>query len=118
MPRDLHFRPLATFSGLRGVPLIALSHNSIFPSLTIRPQGVTIRVIRLHELRFDELDSVTLKWRLGHLVTFVPRSGLRTFSANFYGRQAAAAALAALHHWNAPLDAAARALLQGHRAPP
>ncbi len=100
-------RPMATFSGLRGVPLLALSHNALFPALTVGPLGVVIRVIRSHELRYDEIDTVTLKWMLGHQITFVPRSGVRTFIASFAGEAALAPVLAALQQHGAPLDAAA-----------
>lgn len=100
---------MATFSGLRGVSLLALSHNALFPALTVGPLGVVIRVIRNHELRYDEIETVTLKWMLGHQITFVPRSRLRTFTASFAGEAALAPVLAALQQYGAPLDAAALA---------
>ena len=47
MPADLHFTPNATFSGLRGVPLIALSRNSLYPTLTIVLVYVGVSVQRV-----------------------------------------------------------------------
>jgi hypothetical protein len=102
---------MATFSGLRGVPLLALSHNALFPALRIGPLGVVIRVIRNHELRYDEIETITLTRMLGFQVRFVPRAGLRTFIANFAGEAAVVPVLAALRRHGAPLDRAALARL-------
>jgi hypothetical protein len=103
----LRFRPVATFSGLRNVPLVATSFNSLYPSLTVKPGGLTIVVVRTHDFAFDEIETIEAAWRFGHMVTIVPKEGWRTFSANFYGRPAAAKALAALRDRGAPLSAAA-----------
>jgi hypothetical protein len=100
---------MATFSGLRGVPLLALSHNALFPALRIGPLGVVIRVIRNHEFRYDEIETIALTRLLGIQVTFVPRAGLRTFTASFAGEAAVAPVLAALRRHGAPLAQAALA---------
>jgi len=104
-------RPIATFSGLRGVPLLALSHNALFPALRILPHGIRIRVIRAHELAYDDLATVDFAQRLGWQVTFVPRQGLRTFTAVFAGRNAAVVTLAMLHRNGGPLGTSAKAPL-------
>jgi len=104
-------RPMATFSELRGVPLLALSHNALFPALRIGPLGVVLRVIRNHEFRYDEIETITLTRLLGFQVTFVPRAGLRTFTAGFAGEAAVVPVLVALQCHGAPLDQAARARL-------
>lgn len=109
-------RPMATFSGLRGVPLLALSHNSLFPALRIGPRGVVIRVIRHHEFAYDEIETIALTRMLGFQVTFVPRAGLRTFTAGFAGEAAARPVLAALQRHGAPLDQAVRARLAMERS--
>ncbi|BCB21211.1 hypothetical protein OCUBac02_41050 [Bosea sp. ANAM02] len=103
--------PLATFSGLRRFPLIALSHNSLFPSLVIGPQAVTIRVLRRHVLAYDDLMPVRLSRRLGHRLTFAPRQGWRDFTASFASREEAAKALAALVDFGAPVDGDSLALI-------
>jgi hypothetical protein len=50
---EQRFRPLATFSGLRNIPLISTSHNSIYPSLTVTTENVTLVVIRSHHFAWD-----------------------------------------------------------------
>ncbi len=100
---------MATFSGLRGVPLLALSHNALFPALRIGPLGIALRVIRNHEFRYDEIETIALTRLLGIQVTFVPRAGLRTFIASFAGEAAVAPVLAALRRHGAPLAQAALA---------
>jgi hypothetical protein len=113
MTRDLHFTPAATFSGLRGVPLLALSHNSLCPSLVVGPDSVTIRVIRRHRLPFSDLREVRVRWRLAHQLTFMPKHGLRTFSAHFLSKGDAVRALKALKERGVALDAEADALMAG-----
>lgn len=93
----IELRPAATFRGLRHVPLVALSHNSIYPSLHIGDNAVVVRVIRRHRLSFDDIGAVDYRWRLAHQVTIIPKKGLWTFSANFLDRVAACKALAALN---------------------
>ena len=105
---DKRFRPLATFSGIRRVPLIAVSHNSIYPSLTVDASGVTLVVVRTHRFAWDEIEKLEARWLFGHMVTLVPKAGWRTFSATFYGRPAAAEALRALDAAGAPLAPSAR----------
>ena len=102
---------MATFSGLRGVPLLALSHNSLFPALTIGPLGIAIRVIRIHEFAYDEIETIAVKRMLGVHITFVPRTGPRTFTAGFARSTAARQVLAALQRRDAPLAETALAWL-------
>ena len=118
MTEDLHFTPNATFSGLRGVPLVALSRNSLFPALTIGADSVTIRVIRRHRLPFRDIREVRVRWRLAYQLTIVPERGWRTFSANFLSRSEAARAVEALKQRGVALDAAATDLLKGDVSPP
>lgn len=98
---------MATFSGLRNVPLVAASCNSLYPSLTVRPGGLTIVVVRTHDFASGEIETIEAAWRFGHMITIVPKTGWRTFSANFYGRPAAAEALAALRDCGLPLSRSA-----------
>ncbi|MDP2358168.1 MAG: hypothetical protein Q8M31_19190 [Beijerinckiaceae bacterium] len=108
---DQRFRPLATFSGLRQVPLIATSHNSIYPSLTVTFEGVTLVVVRAHRFAWSEIEAINARWLFGHMITIVPKGGWRTFSATFYGRPAAANAVRALQAAGAPLAPSALAWL-------
>ncbi len=103
--------PIATFSGLKRVPLLALSHNALFPALVIGREALMIRVLRRHVLAFHELEAVTCR-RGNRGLTFVPKRGIRTFSASFGGRDAALRALRKLRDAGAPLDGEAAALLQ------
>ncbi len=111
MPTGFDARPMATFSGLRGVPLLATSHNALFPSLRILAHGVSLRVIRRHDFTYDEIAEIDAAWRLGWQITFNPRSGPRNFTAAFAGRANAAQAVAMLHRHKAPLAPSALALL-------
>lgn len=97
------FTPLATFSGLRGVPLLALSHNSLFPAFAVDAEGVTIRVLRSHRLRFDEIATIRLERRPGYRLTVVPKRGWRDFTVSFAGKDIARAAVEALLRFEAPL---------------
>lgn len=117
MVADLTVRPLATFRGLRHVPLLALSHNSLFPSLAIGADGVILRIVRRHHLRFEDIEAVDLSWRLAHQVTFVPQQGPWTFSANFLDRGMVLRVLAALDSGNAPLTLLAQSFLRAGPQP-
>jgi hypothetical protein len=104
MSADLHFTPIATFSGLRGVPLIALSRNWLYPALTIGADSLTIRVVRRHRLAFRDIRKVGFGWLLAWQLTIIPERGWRSFSAN---SPAAACALKALRLRGVALDGAA-----------
>lgn len=106
MTGDLHFTPNATFSALRGVPLLAVTRNSLYPELTIGTDSLTIRVIRRHRLPFSAIREVGVRWRLAYQLTIVPERGLRTFVANFLSREVAARVVAALAQRGVALDAA------------
>jgi hypothetical protein len=118
MSADLHFSPIATFSGLRNVPLFALSRNSINPAFAVGDDGVTIRVVRRHHLPFSEIRRVSVRWRLAYQVTIVPKRGLRTFSANFISKADAIRAAALLRQRGVALDAATVDLVCASVAPP
>lgn len=90
------FHPVATFCGLRYVPLVALSRNSLYPALHMDASTITIRVIRRHVLAIADLAAVDVRRRLAHQVTLVPRKGPWTFSANFLDKAAALSLVTAL----------------------
>ena len=103
--------PMATFSGLRRLPWVALSHNSLFPGLVIGPEAVTIRVLRRHVLAYEDLARIYLGQGLGYRLTFEPKRGWRDFTASFVGRDMAAATITALMDCGAPVDPLARDLI-------
>jgi hypothetical protein len=98
---------MATFRGLRGVPLIAITHNSLYPSLRVGHSYLIIRMISSKRLAFDAIETVELARRFAYQITFVPRKGPWSFSANFASRSAASEVLAALSSRGVPLAASA-----------
>jgi len=107
------FTPLATFSGLKRVPFLAVSRNSLMASLVIGQDALAIRVIRLHVLRFEDIEAVSCGQRLGVSIQFSPKRGIRTFSANFRSKDPAAkTVLRRLAAAGVLLDASAQAVLQ------
>jgi len=117
MSNALSVRPLATFCGIRHVPLLAVARNSLFPSLTIESDGLRIRVIRVHDLKFDEIECITLRRRLPYQLTVVPRRGWWTYSANFQF-ETALKVTAVLQRHAAPLDTTALDFLRRNRRAP
>jgi hypothetical protein len=108
---------MATFSGVRRVPFLALSRNSLFPSLVVRQDSLCIRIIRRHDIAFEDIAKIALSRPLAHQITIVPKRGLLSFSANFFSADAMAELLAALHKRGAPLDGRALDALQQRAAP-
>ena len=109
---EFTIRPLATFSGLRGVPIMATSHNSLFPSLSIGADGIVIRVIRWHRFAVDEVESISMRKLLGYQLTFVPRAGIRTFTAAFAGKTDTVQTLTALQNHAGALRPSINTLLK------
>ncbi|PWR19571.1 hypothetical protein [Zavarzinia compransoris] len=109
----MSFHPLATFSGIKGVPLLALTRNSLNPLLSVEGDQVEIRVFRRLRLGIADLARVTTSRAIGQLVTLVPKAGFRSFSANFADRGEAVRLLCTLDGLGAPLDDKARRLIAG-----
>jgi hypothetical protein len=117
MSNAFQVRPLATFRGVRHLPLLAVSHNSLFPSLVIQPDSLRIHVVRVHSLKFDEIECISLRKLLSYQLTIVPKRGWWTYSASFLA-DSAVRVVAALHQYAAPLAAAAIEFLrQNTRSP-
>lgn len=102
---------MATFRGLRGVPIVALTRNSLYPSVSIGDDHLVIRVIGARRLSLDAIESVGVAQRLAYQVTLQPRKGPWNFSANFATRAAATHLLQALAARGVPLAASASAFL-------
>ena len=66
-PPRLPFRPplRAAFTGLRGVPWLALATNSIAPLLVLDEKHVEYRVIRLRRRAYALITQVDLRLALG-----------------------------------------------------
>lgn len=109
----LQFHPSATFRGLRHVPLLAVSRNSLYPALEMDEDAIVIQVIRRHALLLSEIATVDVRWRLAHQVTLVPLSGPWTFNANFFDKAGAVAVLKVLGERRVPLTAEARSFIEG-----
>jgi len=93
---DLSFIPIATFSVLRGLPLVALSRNSLYPAVIVGRDSLIVRVIRRHRLHFDDIGEIRLSRPLTYQLTITPRRGFRAFSANFLRREEAVRVVEAL----------------------
>ena len=92
--------------------------TAFYPSLIVGSDSVTIRVVRRHRLPFGDIREVTVRWRLAHQLTLVPKRGLRTFSANFIAKEDIVHAVRALEQRGVALDAAAAGLLKTDATPP
>lgn len=107
------FYPSATFRGLRHVPFIAISRNSLYPALEMDEDAIFIRVVRRHALPLSEIAMVDVRWRLAHQVTLVPQKGPWTLSANFFDKAGAVAVLTVLGESGVPLTAKALSYIEG-----
>jgi hypothetical protein len=74
-------------------------------------------VVRVHDLKFDEIECITLRGRQSHQLTIVPRRGWWTYSANFLA-ESAVRVVAALQRQAAPLDAGAIEFLRRNTCSP
>lgn len=106
----MQFHPLATFSGLKSVPLLAVTYNGLVPRLSLDEGAVVMRIFRSGRIAIADLDKVTVTKGMGLMVSLYPRTGWRSFSANF-ARAEAIRFLQALRAAGAPLDDKAKAAL-------
>jgi hypothetical protein len=83
------FYPSATFRGLRHVPFIAISRNSLYPALEMDEEAIFIGVVRRHALPLSEIamvDAAGTGKRLG-IVGFGAAAHIITQLAVADGRQ-------------------------------
>lgn len=106
----MQFHPLATFSGLKSVPLLAVTYNGLVPRLSLDEGAVVMRIFRSGRIAIADLDKVTVTKGMGLMVSLYPKAGWRSFSANF-ARAEAIRFLQALRAAGAPLDDKAKAAL-------
>ncbi len=90
-------RVLATFTGLRGLPWIALASNNLNPVFSIERQQLVFRVIRRHRRAYADLLEVDVREAYGTFnLIFSFRDTPLTFVANVETAARGAQALAQL----------------------
>lgn len=109
---------LATFVGLRGVPLLSLGHNSLRPIFRLYPDAIETRVYRKRRRPYSEIERVhvvTAPWTRNVEIDW--RGSVLTFAANVRQEPWRRAVLRFLADRGAPLTPAARHLLPAATAP-
>lgn len=109
-------RALATFTGLRGLPWVALASNSLNPVFRIESGQLTYRVIRARQRSFTDISEVDVRNAYGTFnLIFAFRDTPLTFAADVETAARGAQALALLPS-SVPLTERARSALQAVRA--
>jgi len=99
---------VATFTGLRGLPWIALATNSLNPVFRIESEQLVYRVLRQHQRPFADIRLVDVREAYGTFnLIFEFHDARRTFAANV-GTAARGAQALALLPQSVPLSARAR----------
>lgn len=107
---------VATFTGLRGLPWIALATNSLNPVLRIESQQLAFRVIRQQQRPCADISEVDVREAYGTFnLIFAFRGTRLTFVANVGTAVRGAQALALLPD-SVPLSVRARSALQSSAA--
>lgn len=100
---------VATFTGLRGLPWVALATNSLNPVLRIESEQLVYRVLRQRERPFADIRQVDVREAYGTFnLIFEFHDARRTFVANVGTAARGAQALAQLPP-GVPLSARAQA---------
>ncbi|RIX84726.1 hypothetical protein [Acidovorax cavernicola] len=102
---------MATFTGLRGLPWIALATNSLNPVLRIESQQLVFRVLRQRQRPFADIREVDVREAYGTFNLIFEFHDTRwTFAANV-GTTARGAQVLSLLPQGVPLSARAREVL-------
>ncbi|MFM9923197.1 hypothetical protein VLK31_09425 [Variovorax sp. H27-G14] len=105
-------RALATFTGLRGLPWVALANNSLNPVFRIESGQLAYRVIRAQQRPFTDIREVDVREAYGTFnLIFAFRDTPLTFAVNV-GTAARGAQALALLPSSVPLTERARSALQ------
>ncbi|MGJ7558415.1 hypothetical protein ACSFBI_30880 [Variovorax sp. RB3P1] len=105
--------PLATFTGLRGLPWIALASNSLNPIFRIESEQLVFRVIRRRQRPCTDIREVDVREAYGTFnLIFSFRDTPLTFVVNMGTAARGAEALALLPE-GVPLSGSARSALAG-----
>ncbi|TSD59590.1 hypothetical protein FFI97_004515 [Variovorax sp. KBS0712] len=103
---------VASFTGLRGLPWVALATNSLNPVLRIESEQLVYRVLRQRERPFADIRQVDVREAYGTFnLIFEFHDARRTFVANVGTAARGAQALALLPE-SVPLSARAREALR------
>ncbi|WP_369629099.1 MULTISPECIES: hypothetical protein [unclassified Variovorax] len=103
---------VATFTGLRGLPWVALATNSLNPVLRIESEQLVYRVLRQRERPFADIRQVDVREAYGTFnLIFEFQDARRTFVANVGTAACGAQALSLLPE-SVPLSARAREALR------
>ena len=103
---------VATFTGLRGLPWVALATNSLNPVLRIESEQLVYRVLRQRERPFADIRQVDVREAYGTFnLIFEFHDARRTFVANVGTAARGAQALALLPE-SVPLSGRAREALR------
>lgn len=90
-------RAVATFTGLRGLPWVALASNSLNPVFRIEPRQLVFRVLRLHQRPHGDIREVDVREAYGTFnLIFAFHDSPLTFVANVGSAARGAQALALL----------------------
>lgn len=101
-------RAMATITGLRGLPWVALASNRLNPVFRIEPQQLVFRVLRPHQRPHGDICEVDVREAYGTFnLVFACRDSPLTFVANVGTAARGAQALALLPN-SVPLSARAR----------
>lgn len=107
---------VATFTGLRGLPWIALATNSLNPVFSIESRQLAFRVIRRQQRPYVDISEVDVREAYGTFnLIFAFRDTRLTFVANVGTAARGAQALALLPD-SVPLSGRARSALQSSPA--
>lgn len=107
-----HIPLIAAFTGVKGVPWVALSWSSLAPRLILQEQDFHYQAIRLERRPYSDIASVDLHTTIGTVnIVLAFRDSVLTFAGNTGSKDIAAKALAILQQKGCPLTPRARALL-------
>ena len=102
----------ATFTGLRGLPWIALATNSLNPVLRLGERHLGYKVLRSRERPYEDIEEVDVRRTIGTFnLVFSVRDTRFTFTANVGTAERGAQVLARLPA-GVPLSERARAALK------
>jgi hypothetical protein len=103
----------ATFTGWRGVPMLALGINNFAPLLRLHEDRVEFKVFRTHTRPLSDITRIDAR-RLGKTsqITIEWRGENLTFSANILTPRLRLQVLAFLDAKGVPLSDAARTLME------
>ena len=78
---------LASFTGIKQIPLVAISHNNISPVLIIYEDSIKYKVIKKKSMPYSEIYEVNILDTIGTKnVQIVFKNSFFTFSGNLFDK--------------------------------